>query len=208
MDSSLKNQTEGEGVGGIFHEVGTHLLTLKGYVDDINTELGAIPSLYVSKTGIITDINALSTGTINNTRLQPHAHNSLTSRDATDCHTIGSITDLSTTLGGMPTKAEIIATINASVEVTKISGSQLAAITHNTWTNRDASDCHPPAAITGLPAVITAVETHTTALSDIKGTVWASFDALFDMYDDMLDAMAKELHSHTGFTIPVGWHKR
>jgi len=77
MDSSLKNQTEGEGVGGIFHEVGTHLLTLKGYVDDINTELDAIPSLYVSKTGIITDINALSTGTINNTRLQPHAHNSL-----------------------------------------------------------------------------------------------------------------------------------
>jgi len=152
MDSSLKNQTEGEGVGGIFHEVGTHLLTLKGYVDDINTELDAIPSLYVSKTGIITDINALSTGTINNTRLQPHAHNSLTSRDATDCH--------------------------------------------------------PPAAITGLPAVITAVGTHTTALSDIKGTVWASFDALFDMYDDMLDAMAKELHRHTGFTIPAGWHKR
>jgi hypothetical protein len=208
MDSSLKNQTEGEGVGGIFHEVGTHLLTLKGYVDDINTELATIPSLYVSKTGIITDINALSTGTINNTRLQPHAHNSLTSRDATGCHTIGAITDLTTTISGLAGKSTIIATINASAEATKISVSQLAAITHNTWTSRDASDCHPQAAITGLSTVVSSVGTHTAALSDIKGTSWASFDALFDMYDDMLDAMATELHSHTGFTIPVGWHKR
>ena len=152
MDSSLKNQTETPGVGGFVHEIGEHLLTLKGYVNDINTELETIPSLYVSKTGIITDINALTSGTINNTRLQPHAHNSLTSRDATSCH--------------------------------------------------------PIAAITGLSAVASAVSTHTTALSDIKGTVWASFDALFDMYDNMLDAMATELHRHTGFTIPTGWHKR
>jgi hypothetical protein len=208
MDSSLKNQTEGQGVGGFVHEIGTHLLSLKGYVDDINTELETIPSLYVSKTGVITDINALTTGTINNTRLQPHAHNSLTNRDATGCHTIGAITDLTTTLSGLAGKTTIIATINASTEPTKISGSQLAAITHNTWTSRDASDCHPIAAITGLSAVASAVSTHTTALSDIKGTAWASFDALFDMYDDMLDAMATELHSHTGFTIPTGWHKR
>lgn len=208
MDSSLKNQTETPGVGGFVHEIGEHLLTLKGYVNDINTELETIPSLYVSKTGIITDINALTSGTINNARLQPHAHNSLTSRDATSCHPIGAIADLSTTLSGMPTKAAIIATINASTEATKISGTQLAAITHNTWTSRDAEDCHPIAAITGLSAVASAVSTHTTALSDIKGTVWASFDALFDMYDNMLDAMATELHRHTGFTIPTGWHKR
>jgi hypothetical protein len=208
MGSGLKKEVFGEGTTGIFNEIGNHILTLKGYVNDINTELETIPSLYVSKTGIITDINALTSGTINNTRLQPHAHNSLTSRDATGCHTIGAITDLTTTLSGLAGKTTIIATINASTEPTKISGSQLAAITHNTWTSRDASDCHPIAAITGLSAVVSAVSEHTTALSDIKGTVWASFDALFDMYDNMLDAMATELHSHTGFTIPTGWHKR
>lgn len=64
---------------------------------------------------LITNINALSSGTINNTRLQPHAHNSLTSRDASDTHPMAAITGLTTELGLKSYVDEIIGNINTNV---------------------------------------------------------------------------------------------
>jgi hypothetical protein len=63
---------------------------------------------------LITNINALSSGTIDNTRLQPHAHNSLTSRDASDTHPMAAITGLTTELGLKSYINELIGNINAN----------------------------------------------------------------------------------------------
>jgi hypothetical protein len=95
--------------------------TAPGIIDEIvdarDGEVSLSDNLanYSEITALITNINALSSGTINNTRLQPHAHNSLTSRDASDTHPMASITGLTTELGLKSYIDEIIGNINTNV---------------------------------------------------------------------------------------------
>ena len=94
--------------------------TAPGIIDEVvdarEGEVSLLDNLanYSEITDLITNINALSSGTINNTRLQPHAHNSLTSRDASDTHPMAAITGLSTELGRKSYIDEIIRNINVN----------------------------------------------------------------------------------------------
>ena len=94
--------------------------TAPGIIDEVvdarEGEVSLLDNLanYSEIADLITNINALSSGTINNTRLQPHAHNSLTSRDASDTHPMAAITGLSTELGLKSYIDEIIGNINVN----------------------------------------------------------------------------------------------
>lgn len=107
--------------------------------------------LYSLKTELITNINAISTGTINKARQEPHDHNDTTLRDATGCHSISDITDLTDTLADLTEDDSVIEDINDSLESTKILVSQIDTIDHTDHiSDRDSSNCHEMTAITDL----------------------------------------------------------
>ena len=84
---------------------------------------------------------------------------------------------LSTILGEKTDSATIIADINSSVEVTKISKTQIQinTITHNELDDRDVSDCHPQSAITDLVSDLSTItgdiSTNTGDISTLSGAV-------------------------------------
>jgi hypothetical protein len=94
--------------------------TAPGIIDEIvdarDGEVSLLDNLanYSEITDLITNINALLSGTIDKERLEPHDHNTLTNRDASDVHPLASITDLSTELGLKSYIDEIIGNINAN----------------------------------------------------------------------------------------------
>ena len=148
---------------------------------------------YSKKVNLITDINALTSGEIDNTRVEPPDHNDTTNRDAEDCHPEGAITGLTTDLASKVAKTSVIADINASQEKVGevplvIDNEKVEPPAHNATTRRDAEDCHPIAAITGLR----------TELDDLNGRLvteegktvaWENL-ALMRGYDDFASMIA------------------
>lgn len=94
--------------------------TAPGIIDEVvdarEGEVSLLDNLanYSEITDLITNINALLSGTIDKERLEPHDHNTLTNRDASDVHPLASITDLSTELGLKSYIDEIIGNINTN----------------------------------------------------------------------------------------------
>jgi hypothetical protein len=163
---------------------------LKAYIDTFST-----------KAGLITNINALSTGTIDKERCEVHDHNDLTNRDATDCHPQSAITSLATDLGNLTPKATIISVINDSEELEQISGTlvELSGIVHNTLDGRAGegiSDCHSMTVITGLDGAISGLDGRIgdleSAISGAIGTHLSLADALKCIVD-VIEAMDGEL---------------
>jgi len=76
---------------------------------------------YSKKVNLITDINALTSGEIDNTRVEPPDHNDTTNRDATDCHPESAITGLQTDLGTINTDLSEIHTELSGIH-TELSG--------------------------------------------------------------------------------------
>jgi len=125
---------------------------------------------YSKKVNLITDINALTSGEIDNTRVEPPDHNDTTNRDAEGCHPIGAITDLTTDLDAKVEKTSVITDINASVEEAIISNIKVQPPEHNSTGGRDGEGCHPIEAITGLQLVINEL---LTDIGDLSGRVSA-----------------------------------
>ena len=125
---------------------------------------------YSKKVNLITDINALTSGEIDNTRLEPPDHNDTTNRDATDCHPEEAITDLTTDLDAKVEKTSVITDINASIEKAIISNIKVQPPEHNSTGGRDGEGCHPIEAITGLQLVINELLTN---IGDLSGRVSA-----------------------------------
>jgi len=165
----------------------TSLVTATQMIDEVvaarESEVSLLTNLgnYSLKTALITNINALSSGTINKTRTEPQDHNDLTNRTIADAHPTSAITNLDTTLGTKTANATILASINASTEVTKIAATQIQAISHSLLDDTSAADCHPTSAITNLDtglAVGAAAKTEIDIL--LAGTGYASLDAIVD----------------------------
>ena len=125
---------------------------------------------YSKKVNLITDINALTSGEIDNTRLEPPDHNDTTNRDAADCHPEEAITDLTTDLDAKVEKTSVITDINASIEKAIISNIKVQPPEHNSTGGRDGEGCHPIEAITGLQLVINELLTN---IGDLSGRVSA-----------------------------------
>lgn len=102
----------------------SHTDTAPGIIDEVvvargsEANLNARMNTYSLSSALITNINALTSGTINAARTAAHDHNdsSSASREATGCHTMAAVTDLVTTLAGKVAADAIIAGINASTE--------------------------------------------------------------------------------------------
>jgi methyl-accepting chemotaxis protein len=109
---------------------------------------------YSKKVNLITDINALTSGEIDNTRVEPPDHNDTTNRDATDCHPIGAIKDLTTTLSGKVSIETAPTDINSTMDETTIAKEHLEPHDHNDLTSRDAEGCHSISSITYLAETI------------------------------------------------------
>jgi len=174
---------------------------------------------YSKKVNLITDINALTSGEIDNTKVEPPAHNDTTSRNAEDCHPIAAITDLTTDLASKVAKTSVIADINASQEKVGenpllIDNTKVEPPAHNDTTSRNAEDCHPIAAITGLQAAITGLQ---LALNELGGridteegktTAWETiattrgYDSFASMITCMYAALQNLLTSHPGDKPP------
>ena len=172
---------------------------------------------YSKKVNLITDINALTSGEIDNTKVEPPAHNDTTSRNAEDCHPIAAITGLTTDLASKVAKTSVIADINASVEEAIISNIKVQPPEHNSTGGRDGEECHPIAAITGLQAAITGLQ---LALNELGGridteegktTAWETiattrgYDSFASMITCMYAALQNLLTSHPGDKPPC-WH--
>lgn len=153
---------------------------------------------YSKKADLITNINALGSGTINAARVTPPAHNDTTSRDATGCHPISAITDLTTTLSGKAPSATIIATINATSEPTLIEADHLAYKAHT----------HPQSDITNL---VTDLSTITGAVSDLQtavGSILTGGYATTDEYFDCLYSIIVAMAGLISYTLPACWKVR
>jgi len=159
---------------------------------DLVTNLGN----YSLKTGLITNINALSSGTINKARTEPQDHNSLTNRTIADAHPTSAITNLDTTLGTKTANATILATINASTEVTKIDPTQIQPISHLDLDDTSSADCHPTSAITNLDTGLAAGADAKTQIDNVlSGTGYASLD-------EIVDCLRRYLQNIDGVGLP------
>lgn len=164
---------------------------------------------------LITKINSLTEGRINNERVEPPDHNDTTNRDATDCHPIGAITDLTTDLASKVAKTSVIADINASEEKVGeiplvIDNTKVEPPAHNNTTNRDANDCHGIASITGLRTELDGLDSRLDT-EEGKTAAWENlalmrgYDSLASMIACMYTALQKLLTSHPTDKPPC-WH--
>lgn len=145
---------------------------------------------YSLKTGLITNINALSSGTIDKERLEPQDHNTLTNRNTADAHPTSAITSLDTTIGLKTDKSTILATINSSTEVTKIDPDQIQPIPHSDLSGTSDADSHPISAITGLTAALASGESALDAINAVlTATGYSSLADLFECVRDYLEAI-------------------
>ena len=171
---------------------------------------------YSKKVNLITDINALTSGEIDNTRVEPPDHNDTTNRDAENCHPIGAITGLTTDLASKVAKTSVIADINASVEGAIISNIKVQPPEHNSTGGRDGEECHPIEAITGLQLVINELQADIGFLSgrvDATETTISTWENLaatqgYSSFEDMIVCMYAALQnlltSHPGVK-PTCW---
>lgn len=167
---------------------------------------------YSKKVHLITDINALTSGEIDNTRVEPPDHNDTTNRDAEGCHPIGAITGLTTDLASKVAKTSVIADINASEEKVGeiplvIDNTKVEPPAHNDTTSRNANDCHPIAAITGLQTALDELDGRLDA-EVAKTTAWETiatargYDSFASMISCMYAALQNLLTSHPGDKPP------
>jgi hypothetical protein len=149
-------------------------------------------------------------------------HVSLSGLTENNVHPISSIgtsggDQLSTILSNKTDAATIIADINASVEVTKISKTQIqiSTITHNELDDRDVADCHPQSAITDLVSDLSTItgdiSTNTGDISTLSGAV----STLQSNYNDALHGHADldtviwciKLALDSLYAVTSGWSK-
>lgn len=129
---------------------------------------------YSKKVHLITDINALTSGEIDNTRVEPPDHNDTTNRDAEGCHPIEAITDLTTELASKVEKTSVIEDINASEEIEEgppevpllIDNTKVEPPAHNDTTARNKEGCHPISAISDLQETLTGLQNAINTLSE------------------------------------------
>ena len=169
---------------------------------------------YSKKVHLITDINALTSGEIDNTRVEPPDHNDTTNRDAEDCHPEGAITGLTTDLASKVAKTSVIADINASEEMVGeiplvIDNTKVEPPAHNATTNRDANDCHGIEAITGLQSALDDLDGRLDA-EEGKTTAWENlatargYDSFASMISCMYAVLQNLLTSHPT-DKPICW---
>jgi len=157
-------------------------------------------------------------------------HASLSGLVESNVHPISSIgtsggDQLSTILSNKTDSATIIADINASVEVTKISKAQIqiSTITHNELDDRDVADCHPQSAITDLVSDLSTItgniSTNTGNISTLSGAVsavqgeltaarggHADLDTAISCIVTMIDNIKSALTSEgISYTTPACW---
>lgn len=142
---------------------------------------------YSKKVNLITDINALTSGEIDNTRVEPPDHNDTTNRDATDCHPEGAITGLLTDLGTINTDLSGIHTELSAIH-TELSGIQT-----------DLSGIHIE--LSGIQSDLSGIQTAITYLSnqfsDLNGlAVVLGYEDFTAMISCMYAALQKLLTSH------------
>lgn len=170
---------------------------------------------YSKKVNLITDINALTSGEIDNTRVEPPDHNDTTNRDVADCHPEGAITGLTTDLASKVAKTSVIADINASQEKVGeiplvIHNTKVEPPAHNATTNRDANGCHGIAAITGLQTALSDLDARLDA-EEGKTAAWETiattrgYANFASMISCMYAALQKLLTSHPTDKPPC-WH--
>jgi len=161
--------------------------------------------IHALNTALIDLINSLS-GIIDKARLEAHNHNEHPNRDATDCHPESAITNLTEDLASKVEKISVIADINASQELVGeipllIDNTKVEPPAHNDTTSREANDCHPIEAITGLQTELDdldgrldAEEGKTAACENLA--LMRGYDSLASMIECMYAALQKLLTSH------------
>lgn len=149
--------------------------------------------LYSTKAGLITNINALTSGTINAARIAQLAHSSLSGNSSSDCHSEGAITNLTTDLGNKANKATIIAEINASTELVSpgvdlvIAKGKTQPHAHNDLTTRIVADAHDISSITGLGAAISGAGAANAAIAAAIPPGYADLKSYLDCMNVLLD---------------------
>ncbi len=128
---------------------------------------------YSRKDEIIANVNSAGEiGTIDKEHVEAPDHSELTGITDEGCHPMSSIAGLVAALSEKVNSIEIIAKINLSAEPTKISVAQIdmSGLLHNSLGGKDAENCHPQSAITGLTSDLTDLDSR---LDSVEGAVGA-----------------------------------